>query len=192
MGSRQSPDFSGFIAGLAREFAKRQIPYMLIGGQAVLVHGRPRLTEDIDVTLGMGPAGLSRILELCRDVQLDPLPEKPEEFAQETSVLPTHHGASGIRVDFIFSTTPYEQQAIERAIQIDVDGVPVAFATAEDLIVHKLFAGRPRDLEDAIGIVARQGNELDWDYLENWAREFSAVPGREEMPRQVADLRDNT
>ena len=93
-------------------------------------------------------------------------------------------------MDFIFSTTPYEQQAIERAIRVDVDGVPVAFATAEDLIVHKLFAGRPRDLEDAIGVVARQGNELDWNYLENWAREFSAVPGREEMPRQVADLRD--
>jgi len=28
---------------------------MLVGGQAVLLHGRPRLTEDTDITLGVGP-----------------------------------------------------------------------------------------------------------------------------------------
>jgi len=34
---------------------KRGIPYMVIGGQAVLIHGEPRLTRDIDITLGAGP-----------------------------------------------------------------------------------------------------------------------------------------
>jgi len=188
MGSRRTPDFSGFLAGLARELAQRRIPYMLIGGQAVLVHGRPRLTEDIDVTLGLEPTELSRILDLCNTMRLDPLPQNAEEFVRETFVLPTRHD-SGIRVDFVFSTTPYEQQALERAVRIEVQGASVAFAAAEDLIIHKLFAGRPRDLEDAIGVVARRRDSLDWDYLERWALEFSAVPGREEMPRQVADLR---
>ena len=35
----------------------------------------------------------------------------------------------------------------------------------EDLILHKLFAGRPRDLEDVSGIVLRQRGKLDWDYV---------------------------
>jgi hypothetical protein len=34
------------------------LPYMVIGGQAVLLHGEPRLTRDVDITLG---AGLERI-----------------------------------------------------------------------------------------------------------------------------------
>jgi predicted nucleotidyltransferase len=190
MGSRRSPDFSGFLARLARQLAERRVPYMLIGGQAVLVHGRPRLTEDIDLTLGFGPADMQQIVELCSEVGLDPLPENVEEFVRETFVLPTRHDDSGIRVDFIFSTTPYERQAIARAIQIEVAGVPVTFATAEDLIIHKLFAARARDVEDAVSVVARRGDELDWDYLESWAREFATVPGHEEMPRQVASLRE--
>lgn len=34
------------------------LPYMIIGGQAVLLYGEPRLTKDIDITLG---AGLDRL-----------------------------------------------------------------------------------------------------------------------------------
>ena len=60
-------------------------------------------------------------------------------------------------MDFIFSTTPYERQAIARAEPVVLAGVPVPFATAEDLLIHKLFAGRPRDLEDAAGVVRRKG-----------------------------------
>lgn len=33
------------------------IPYMVIGGQAVLRHGEPRLTKDIDLTLGRSLQG---------------------------------------------------------------------------------------------------------------------------------------
>jgi predicted nucleotidyltransferase len=103
--------------------------------------------------------------------------------------VPAAEDDTGIRVDFIFSTTPYEAQAIERAERVDVRGQKVPFATAEDLVLHKLFAGRPRDLEDVRGVVRRKGARLDWSYLEQWAREFGAVPGREALPAIVAQFR---
>lgn len=164
---------------------------MLIGGQAVLLHGRPRLTEDIDVTLGTGPDGWRMVREICGELGLEPLPEDVEAFVRETFVLPARHNGSGIRVDFIFSTTPYERQAIDRAVEVELEGVPVPFAAAEDLILHKLFAARPRDLEDAAGVVRRKGSALDWKYLERWAREFSTVPGREGMPAALERLRED-
>ncbi len=162
---------------------------MVIGGQAVLVHGQPRLTLDIDITLGVEPDRLGTVLEICAELDLEPLPEEVEPFVKETFVLPAFHQETRIRVDFVFSTTPYERQAIERAVRIEVSGREVPFATAEDLILHKLFAGRPRDREDALGIVRRQAGKLDWTYLDRWAREFAAVPGREEMVDQIARLR---
>jgi hypothetical protein len=189
MDSNQRPDFVHFIAELGRGMAERGMPYMLIGGQAVLLHGRPRLTEDIDVTLGLGPADHPGVLELCDHLGLTPLPEDVATFVTETYVLPARHQETGVRVDFIFSTTPYEQHAIERSQRVEVGGVFVSFATAEDLIIHKLFAGRPRDLDDAVGVVVRKGGELDWTYLEHWVDQFDAVPGREELPGQLADLR---
>jgi hypothetical protein len=161
---------------------------MIIGGQAVLLHGEARLTEDIDVTLGVGPAGLDLILAACKDLSLDALPDRVESFVRETFVLPAADPRTGIRVDFIFSTTGYEAEAIRRAQRVDVGRGTVAFATAEDLIIHKLFAGRPRDLEDARGVVRRKGPSLDWPYLQRWAVEFGRLSGREGMPRDMAEL----
>jgi hypothetical protein len=189
MASPPPPDFSGFIAALSRRLEARKLPFMLIGGQAVLLHGRPRLTEDIDVTVGAGPEAWTRVREVCDELGLTPLPNDLERFVRETFVLPARHGETGIRVDFIFSTTPYERQAIARAVRETLGGVAVPFATAEDLILHKLFAGRPRDLEDVAGVVRRKGSELDWVYLERWAREFAAVTGREWMPGAIERLR---
>lgn len=135
MASPPLPDFSGLLAAIARALDARALPFMLIGGQAVLLHGRPRLTEDIDVTLGVDPAHLPVLREACAGLSLRPLPDDVEAFVARTFVLPALHEESGIRVDFIFSTTPYERQAIERAVRVEVAGVAIPFATAEDLIV---------------------------------------------------------
>ena len=55
---------------------------------------------------------------------------------------------------------------------------PVQFATAEDTIIHKLFAGRPRDIEDVKSIV-NNTTSLDKSYLKKWLGEFSSVVGRD-------------
>ncbi len=189
MASHPEPDFTGLIAALASRLREGGIPFMLIGGQAVLLHGQPRLTEDIDVTLGVTPDELPTLEQLCRELGLKPLPENLPDFVRRTFVLPALHADTRIRVDFIFSTTPYERQAIERAVEVELKGVAVPFATAEDLILHKLFAGRPRDIEDAQGVVRRKETEIDWAHLSRWAREFASVPGRDNLPEQLERLR---
>jgi hypothetical protein len=135
------------------------------------------------------PASLPRVRQVCTTLGFELLPQDIERFVQETFVLPVRDHDTGIRVDFVFSTTPYEHQAIERAVRLTLDGTPVPFATAEDLIVHKLFAGRPRDWEDAVGVVRRKGQAIDWQYIEHWVVQFAAVPGRENLPDQLKRLR---
>jgi hypothetical protein len=189
MASPSTPDFADLIARLAVELEAKRVPFMLIGGQAVLLHGEPRLTQDVDVTMGVGPDRVPDLLGVCEALGLQPLPDDPGAFARETFVLPAADPATGVRVDLIFSTTPYEAQAIDRAVLVNVGSREVPFATAEDLLLHKLFAGRPRDLEDAAGVVRRKGPDLDWEYLAHWAREFAVIPGREDLPAQVEALR---
>ncbi|HXD22078.1 MAG TPA: nucleotidyl transferase AbiEii/AbiGii toxin family protein [Gemmatimonadaceae bacterium] len=186
---REPTGLERLLAALTAQLGRAGLPFMLIGGQAVLLHGAPRLTEDVDATLGADPSRLAALLEVCAALGLVPLPQDVESFVAETFVLPARHTLTGIRVDFIFSSTEYERQAIQRALPFMLAGEPVPFATAEDLIIHKLFAARPRDLEDVRGVVLRKGDELDWSYLEKWAREFANVPGREGMPAALAELR---
>jgi hypothetical protein len=49
---------------------------MVIGGQAVLLYGEPRLTRDIDVTLGIGVEELGRIKKVLPAKRLKSLVRK--------------------------------------------------------------------------------------------------------------------
>lgn len=146
---------------------------MVIGGQAVLLYGEPRLTRDIDITLGAGTDRLADVLALLPEIPLRPLPDDLEPFVQRTMVLPALHEATGVRVDLIFSYTPYEREAIGRARDVQLGGEMVQFASPEDVVIHKVFAGRPRDLEDVASIVRNQP-DLDLDYIEHWLGVFDA------------------
>ena len=163
--------FQKLIARIAASLAVRKIPYMIIGGQAVLLYGEPRLTRDIDVTIGADVSWLPDLLRSVEDIGLKSLPDDVEAFVRRTMVLPTQHTETGILVDFIFSFTPYEIEAIARAHKVWMAGQEVAFAQVEDLIIHKIFAGRPRDLEDVRSVLIRNP-EVDTAYIRRWLSRF--------------------
>lgn len=170
--------FEALLKLLARELDRAQIPYMVIGGQAVQLYGEPRMTRDIDLTLGLGSEGLDRVLAVCGACGLKPLPAAPAEFVRETMVLPALEERTGIRVDFVFSFTDYERQAISRSRSIELGGVSVRFATVEDVVIHKLVAGRLRDLEDVRSIVLKHPG-LDRGYVEEWLGGFDRALDRD-------------
>jgi len=58
------------IKKTARQLDQQKIPYMIIGGQAVLLYGRPRLTRDIDITLGIDTDKFDSIEEVCTKLKL--------------------------------------------------------------------------------------------------------------------------
>ena len=167
--------FKSLLAKLATALVNANIPYMVIGGQAVLLYGEPRLTKDIDVTVGVGLEEYQTILHLVEELLLDPLVET-EEFTQKTMVLPCQDRKTGIRVDLIFSHSPYERQAMERVQKVTLDGVDVCFAGTEDIVIHKIIAGRPRDLEDVESII-HKNSEMDREYIEDWLKKFSEAIG---------------
>ena len=166
--------FQELLTKIARKLTASHIPYMVIGGQAVLLYGEPRLTKDIDITLGIGADKYESILSLARSLDMKVLVDNPEDFVKKTMVLPLQDEKSGIRVDFIFSFSSYEKQAIERARSVSfttaVD-VGVQFASLEDIVIHKVIAGRPRDIEDIKSIILKNPI-FDRHYIITWLMEF--------------------
>ena len=88
---------------IAGTFEKESVPYMIIGGQAVLLYGEPRLTKDIDITIGLDINELPRIRNIVIQIGLTLLVQDEEKFVRETMVLQTVDEPSGFRVDLIFS-----------------------------------------------------------------------------------------
>jgi hypothetical protein len=66
----------------------------------------------------------------------------------------------------------------------------VRTCSAEDLIVLKLFASRPLDVRDADTIAARNGNYLDWSYVEEQLRPPAEAKDEPEILSTLARLRE--
>jgi len=166
--------FQRLLKKISRELRKGSIPHMVIGGQAVLLYGEPRLTRDIDIALGIKVNELNKIKKIVSIIGLKILVKK--EFVERNMVLPTIEEKSGIRVDFIFSFSPYERQAIERGKDIKLGRTLVRFASLEDVVIHKVIAGRARDMEDIKSILLKNP-KYDSGEIIKWLKEFDDSSG---------------
>lgn len=164
--------FEKIICSINSELQRRNIPYMIIGGQAVLLYGEPRLTRDIDITLGVDIDKIEDVIAVVRDLSCKILPDDVRDFVRKTMVLPAIHEETGIRIDFIFSFSPYERQAIAQAKKIRMLDQDVFFAASEDVVIHKIVAGRLRDVEDVRGILLKT-QDIDMAYIKKWLNDFS-------------------
>ena len=165
--------FQTLLEKLALSLEKRKIAYMIIGGQAVLLYGDPRLTRDIDITIGLGPDEISDINEVIDELNYKILVDSPGSFVVKTNVLPCSEPETGIRIDFIFSYSEYEKQALKKVNIINIGKAEVCFASVEDIVIHKIIAGRARDIEDVKNILIKNNN-IDREYIINWLGQFDA------------------
>jgi len=179
--------FEKILSSIGASLKKRNIPYMIIGGQAVLLYGEPRLTRDIDIALGVNVDRLDELLAVVQELTLKPLPKDLKSFVRQTMVLPALDETTGIRVDFIFSFTPYETEAIKRAKKIKIMDRDVNFASPEDLIIHKIFAGRPRDIED-VRTVLLKNPDIDVQYIRKWLKEFDLFSEKKEFLKTFEEV----
>ena len=69
-------------------------------------------------------------------------------------------------IDVLLAETDYQRSAMTRA----ENGV----LTVEDVIVHKLIAGRPRDLDDIRSILST-GREVEESYVLEHARQWDVI-----------------
>jgi hypothetical protein len=161
------------LKDIAVQLKRAAIPAMVIGGQAVAIYGKPRFTEDIDITIALTPDETEKLLRAV-DESFTALPADSRRFVRETWVLPLEHRETKVRVDIIFSITPFEREAIGKARQLQIDDVPIPYILPEYLVVQKIIAGRQRDLEDAAGIIGVQGETIDVRKVERLIKTFGA------------------
>jgi len=163
--------FEKLIKRISLALKKHNIPYMIIGGQAVAVYGEPRFTRDIDITLGVDIDNIQKVKEISKTLNLSINVKEPDFFIKRTRVMPLIHRKSGIRVDFIFSFSSYEKIAIKRNRKIKIGSAFANCISPEDLIIHKIIAGRARDIEDAISVIIKR-KRLNIKYIKKWLAVF--------------------
>jgi predicted nucleotidyltransferase len=150
------------------------VEYVIIGGLAVQHWGEPRFTQDVDLTVTTLPIGLTEFIQKIVD-RFPSRIEDPITFARHNRIVLVR-ASNGCPVDISLALPGYEDELMRRAVDYELEPEKVVnLCSAEDLIIHKAVAGRPQDVRDIEGIVYRQREALDVDYLRRWLRDFADV-----------------
>jgi hypothetical protein len=167
--------------GLQTFFETRKWRFCFIGGIAVLRWGEPRFTRDLDVSLLCPFGGEDEISNpLLEQGYLARIPDA-RDFARRNRVL-LLQSHSGVPIDIALAALPFEEAMIERSSVYEFEaGSALRTCSAEDLMVLKLFASRPRDLLDAESIAVRQRRALDWRYIAENLAPLAEVKGQPEI-----------
>ena len=150
------------------------ISYAVIGAIAVQVWGEPRATQDLDLTIAVPVERTEAAIETLQSHFQSRIPDAAD-LARSKRIL-LLKASNGVPVDISLGLPGYEDEVMTRASVIALaPGTEVRVCSPEDLVIHKCVAGRPNDLRDVEGIVARQRARLDASYIRRWLRFFSDV-----------------
>jgi hypothetical protein len=105
-------------------------------------------------------------------------------FAQQTQVLQMRHQKSGLDVNIVFNSLPFENEVVAGKTWVDLGGIKIPLPRPEDLIVMLAVAHRPRDLDD-IGAILDTQPSLNLTAMLNWVQKFATAL---EMPEILTDL----
>jgi len=140
--------FRAALDALAATMNEYGVPWMVIGGVAVIAAGVPRETIDVDATVLGRLSDINALLSALARNGIVPRIENAQQFARERQVLLLQHEESGVTLEVSLAWLPFEEQALARAQLLNVEGLDVPVAQPEDLIVYKATAWRERDQSD--------------------------------------------
>jgi hypothetical protein len=153
------------------------VAYMLTGSFASAYYGMPRSTQDIDVIIEATP---EQLRSLVQSLPLD------QYYSDLDAALQAHQAESmfnvidlstGWKIDFILrKSRPFSREEFRRRVRVNLQGVSLFVASAEDIVVAKLewsrLAQSQRQIEDAAAILRTRRETLDRSYIEKWTREL--------------------
>jgi hypothetical protein len=162
--------------------------FCFIGNLAVQRRGEPRETVDVALTLPTGFHDEARLAEALV-ARFEPRVPDPVAFALTNRVL-LLRAPSGVGLDIAFGGLPFEHEVVRRSTFFTFPpDIPLRTCSAEDLIVLKAFADRPRDWVDVEGIIIRQAGQLDWEYLVAQLAPLAELKESPDILRRLADRR---
>jgi len=148
--TEQSP--SEWLASIAEVFDAVGVEWTIVGALAAnRYRATPRFTTDLDTMAVYDPRLVGALESAGYDVTII------ADDGEPPHLIRCHRGP--VSIDILIPIVEYQRVALARASG--------HVLTVEDVIIHKLIAARPRDLDDVRSIL-EAAVALDLDYLDRW------------------------
>ena len=150
---------------------------MITGSFASSAHGVVRGSRDIDIVIAATAEQLQTFVAQFPSDRFYADEYDALESLKYNSQFNVIDFSSPWKVDLIFlKDRPFSRVEFERRLPHVVQGVRVFIATPEDIVIAKLewakMGESERQIDDAAGVIATQGANLDRAYVERWVQEL--------------------
>jgi hypothetical protein len=167
------------VEDIVRAFEQRRVQYALIGGLAVSIRGRLRLTKDADFIVNSPALEFPGLLEdlVAVGFQIDVMDTVRRWPVEHFTVF--YRGDE--RVDWMQPIVPLYGNVLKsaQARPWGDQGNLVNVATAEGLILTKMLAFRPPDQLDIYTLLTTNADSIDLKQIrEEWAPYTNEYPDR--------------
>lgn len=172
------------LASYLHAFFGTASDWAVIGGHAAnLYRAEARATVDTDVLVAATGRSIEEIaVAMGRDGW------SVRAMPDGNWLLRVKHPKLGV-VDVIAAETAYQAAALARARATEFDGIPLRALAVEDVLIHKMIAGRFKDEADVEDIL-RADPDLDDDYLGHWLEEWGVEDRFARVARRLRPCRE--
>jgi predicted nucleotidyltransferase len=149
------------IINLLAALDEAQVAFVLVGGQAMQLHGSQRNTVDVDVVLQMDDANLERFITVAKRFSLKPIIPVSLDALRNTQLIQQWYEEKGMLafalreaviggmvIDVLVRCEVPYATLNERAKIGKLNGATIRFASVEDLLTMKRVANRDKDQTD--------------------------------------------
>lgn len=140
---------------LCELFVAHKVEFLVVGGQAVVAHGYPRMTKDLDLWVHATPENGQRVLAALTAFGASPGIEPAAFQRSETMIV---IGREPFRVDILTDIPGVKfSDAWDRRVSVTLEGTEVPLISKADLILNKKTLGRPQDIADVAALEKLDG-----------------------------------
>jgi Nucleotidyl transferase AbiEii toxin, Type IV TA system len=156
-----------------------RLPMAVMGGLALAAWKHVRTTRDVDVLIALGQTSPDAMLEHLVRAGMRPKRMPPIQSLGSFRLLQILYEPSDsfleLQVDLMFADSAYQQVAIARRVplRLPIIDTELSVLACEDLILHKLLAGRIVDRADASALLRANRAAMDFDYLIDWVNRLA-------------------
>lgn len=146
--------FSADVQALFALLEQHRVRYLLVGGEAVIYHGHPRLTGDVDFWFDQTSENVARLFAALVEYWEGPVPGVADpaelmvpavivQFGRPPNRIDLLSAIDGVRFEDAWSNRVEEHIAVESARRVSLPVIGLA-----DLVRNKRASGRHKDLDD--------------------------------------------
>ncbi len=168
------------------------VSYMIVGSYGSIAWGEARFTHDIDIVVSLTLDDVKPLIRAFPMPEYYLSTEAVAEAVRCNGQFNLIHPTSAGKVDFIIAQRNLRGQtqlARRRTVEFE-PGLKVSVAAPEDIIISKMEyykeGGSEKHLRDIAGILRISGEEVDRDYVVQWAEKLDMMDVWRAVLRRMA------